>query len=362
MSQWANIPQYGPKNQGGPHQTSFGGMVKGLNKKYGPGQKWGTQFLPKKQHTTFKGTPINTGGHQGLGSGMKGGHTYGDQAVGAGISDYENLLKAQQFNWQNAQNQIGQFQGAMQQGAQTIGDLGGEIGGEMGDMGKMLMDEGHQDYEHVKGRVDKTDDEVKGRLDKSEETFQGAIDQYEDTTAQNLSGQAYSAARDAKQQRDQIMNDPSLDEGTRQAMVGKMDQEFRNQRQSAITPMTNAFNENMMSMKTRFSELQAANAQTMGGTMGQGTGHLVNAGQVKSAMASLGSGLVQSGNQMKMASQQVAQQMLYDGNMAMFEMIKNNPFSPVSMLETFMAMHATTRTLNQGPRMNPFQSKQFGAV
>lgn len=344
---------------------SLKNMGGGMKKPSGGWQKVGKSWVTGQQAANLQNKPKVTGyGKTAPQGGPAKAPTFGDQMNAVGWADWQNASQANQQNWAANQQAANQAQATSKQAAgmamasgDQVMDLFQDPKGPAGQL-TSKAEQGYDDMEKYVANMNATVDQ--GQKDAYAE-MQGAIDGYQDMTAQNLSGQAASMAQGLQQRIDQISMDPSLDPAMRQSMIAEARGQFQMQQQQALTPLTNQFNESLAQMKQAFAGMKFSGAGQLGQTMAAGGQLLNDQSRQRTAAYESAAGFMQAAASIRNASQMAAANMLMAGDQQAYENRLRNPFTPVSMLDTFLMLAGAQTSLKHSP-MNAYNPAFFGAM
>tara|TARA_Y100001963_G_C6777677_1_gene448153 strand:+ start:1677 stop:2732 length:1056 start_codon:yes stop_codon:yes gene_type:complete len=213
-----------------------------------------------------------------------------DMVAAGFLSDYQNLVEAEQFNRQRGDAEIARMRDVLAQVPEQIQGTAARTAADVREAG-------------VRAREDIVTD------------VDEAIAEYDKTQQMEMSSAAAGIAANALNTRRQIESNPNLTDQQRFAAMEEA--KFRNatQRQQAMAPMVTQFEQSMMQAR-----LQGAGAKA------QGYGFEAQAGQAAAQMEN-------------MAAVQ-ASQYLMSGQQQMYDMVKNNPYQPVALADTLAAIYA----------------------
>ena len=249
-----------------------------------------------------------------------------EQYQGAAMSDYMNLVGANQQNYDAKMGAFGDYRDSIMGGADAMRQSGQEGQARMDEMGQNLTQQGERLSELGASLYDET----LARGDK-------AIESFDDMSAAQISSSNRGMTRQLQNEFSQMsagakMGDPA-------AIQGLEDLRQR-QQESTNQTMTNIFTQNNQ-MK---SNLMMQNA----GLAGQAAGTRLGFEQGRMSYDQLATSVQQSGVQMAQAAEAQAANFEAQGLSRYADMIAANPFSPVAFLPTLSSFYQFWSTPGSG--------------
>ena len=233
-----------------------------------------------------------------------------DLMAAAGLSDYQNLIEAEKFNRARGDAQIAQYGNILEQIPEQIQGTASRVAGDVRQQGTAAREAMVTDVDE-------------------------AIADFDKTQHAEMSSAGFGIAK-ATQSDMAKVNAGMNPDGTQMTPAQKSEAlaqaKFNNaaQRQAALAPMVTDYEKSML--QARISGA---------GVKGQGYSLEAQAGQAAAQIENMGA--VQ------------ATQYLMTGQENMYQMVKNNPYQPVALLDTLAAIHS----MKSKEPMSPWEQIQM---
>ena len=233
-----------------------------------------------------------------------------DLMAGAALSDYGNLIEAEKFNRARGDAQIARYGNILEQIPEQIQGTASRVAGDVKQQGTAAREAMVTDVDE-------------------------AIADFDKTQHAEMSSVGFGIAKAAQSDMAKV-NAGMNPDGTQMTPAQKSEAlaqaKFNNaaQRQAALAPMVTDYEKSMLQAR-----LSGA------GIKGQGYQFEAQAGQFAA--------------QIESAAAVQATQYLITGQESMYQMVKNNPYQPVALLDTLAAIH----TMKSREPMSPWEQIQM---
>ena len=294
-----------------------------------------------------------------------------DQALANSMGfDLANQQGAMNQQYGQMQNQIGQYEQALQQGIGTLQSVGARQQQALEGMAGSLERQGQKGYDEFKsfrdqqmGRVDQDISKANEFAAQATENYRQAIGDFQDTSAQDAANAAFGMRRNAMEQSQQIdMMD--ISPGEKAALKQQLAGDVGNQVTQAVTGIYSNMNNTVASMKGNLSSFMGAQSQTAmaGGQlreqMGTGFGaQTLQAQQQNQRMMELGVNIRTMAEQAYASAMNQSVAMELQGRTTVAQMIQENPRQFVSMFAGMTGFLAGATT----PGIGQISVPNFGA-
>ena len=288
---------------GNPYQELFQQNQNPFGQYQGLGQDLANQQVPVSNFDPF-GNAQNETEQRGL--------TGGEQIRLAGMSDYMNLVNANQMNYENVMGGIGDFRDSIMGGAQDIRQSGLDAQQDLYGFAEGIQSLGQSQYDNVEGRVDE------------------AIGGFQDLSAQQASSISAGLGAQNRSRRNELEAAAKQGDPMAQAQLNQFELDSDMQTAQTMTGLATQYNQGLASMRM------------------QGAQTLNQAAATQQGYESLAAGLNTQGAAIAQSAAAQAANFEAQGLGQVAGMIAANPFNPVSFLPTLMTMFQFDQTPGSG--------------